>query len=358
MKKFLSLLMISVLTVFVLIVLLPSCEGPAGPAGQDGTDGTAGVDANSWCINCHTVANKNTIKSQFVLSSHGSPGFALGYAGARNGCTKCHSYQGYLETQLTGRDTTAANIAIPVAFKCDMCHTFHGTLSEPEFPDYALRNIEPVSLMYNDHVSTLDLKGSANLCSYCHQPRYNEGFPLMPDGADSIAVTSSHWGTHYGTQSVILAGVEGFEYPGSMTYESSGHKSSTDCATCHMNKEGGDDVGGHTWMMKDPDGVENVAACTSCHTSLTSFDYNGVQTEIAGLLEELHLLLEEHKLVDESGHAIPYTKEEGIGRLWTSNEAGAVFNYLLIHYEGSLGVHNYMYTKALLVNSIELAKTW
>jgi|SaaInl4_150m_RNA_FD_contig_121_100157_length_1141_multi_5_in_0_out_0_1 hypothetical protein len=361
MKKVLNLLIVSVFGMFMLMVVLPSCEGPQGAqgtAGIDGTDGTDGVDANSWCIECHTMANKNTIKAQFAGTKHGPMNGSVGYAGGRNGCTKCHSYQGFMETQLTGRDTTAANIPIPAAFKCDMCHTFHGTLEQSEFPDYALRATDPISLIYNEHATSVDLSGSSNLCSNCHQPRNRDGFPLVPNGPDSVAVTSGHWGTHYGTQSVIMAGAEGFEWPGSMAYESSGHNGTVDCAGCHMNKDGGDDVGGHTWRMKNPEGVENLAACTSCHSGATSFDYNGVQTEIAALTDELHHLLEEHKLIDDTGHAIPYTKDEGLGRKWTSNECGAVFNYLLMHYEGSHGVHNYKYSKALLVNSIELAKTW
>ncbi len=364
MKRIFSLLMLSALAIFAVLVVLPGCEGPAGDpgangtAGIDGTDGTDGVDANSFCIECHTLANKNTIKAQFTMSSHGSPGFALGYAGARGNCAKCHSHQGYLETVMTGRDTIGNPIGIPTAFECGTCHDFHSTLAEDEFPDYALRNNETVSLMYNDHATTVNLPGSGNVCGYCHQPRPQDGFPLIPDGTDSIAVTSSHWGTHYGTQSIIMEGVEGFEVAGSMAYENSGHTETLDCAACHMNKEGGEDVGGHTFNMVSPAEVENIAACTSCHSSLTSFDFNGVQTEIEGLIHHLDELLMEHKLIDDTGHAIPYTADNGLGRKFTSNEAGAVFNLLLMHYEGSHGVHNYKYTKAILVNTIEMVEAW
>ncbi len=367
MKRFANVLSLCALTVFALFVLFPACEGPQGPAGADGadgTDGTDGVDANSWCIDCHTMANKDAINAQFATARHGGMNGSFGYAGGRNGCAKCHSYQGYMETMMTGKDTTAANVPLPVTFKCDMCHTFHGTLDETEFPDYALRSTEPVSLMYNGHASTVDLPGSGNVCAYCHQPRPRDGFPIEVNGAATIKVTSGHWGTHYGAQSVVLAGAEGFEIPGSMTYESSGHTGVVDCATCHMNKDGGPNVGGHTWEMNDPDGVENIAACTSCHSGLTTFDHNGIQTEIHGLVDELHHLLMDLKILDDTGHIIPThnrdgsINEDGIGREFTSNEGGAAFNYFLGHYDHSDGVHNYKYMKALLVNTIEMVKGW
>ncbi len=362
MKKIASLLTLSVLAVLTLVVLFPGCEGPAGADGidgKDGTDGTVGVDANSFCIECHTIDNKNDVKAQFATySKHGNPGFELGYAGGRTDCAMCHSNQGFMETVMTGRDTIGTAIPIPVGLQCETCHDFHVTLDEDEFPDYALRNNEPVSLLLDDHASTIDLKGSGNVCSYCHQPRGRADFPLQVNGTDSIAVYSSHWGTHYGTQSVILMATGGFEVPGSMTYESTAHKTVVDCAGCHMNKGGGEGVGGHTYRMKTEDGVENIAACTSCHSNATSFNINGVQTEIEGLIEDLHHLLMDHKLIDESGHTIPHASDDGLGRKFTSNEAGAVFNYLLVHYEGSHGIHNYKYTKALLVNTIELAESW
>lgn len=365
MKKTINLLSLCVVALFALGMMVASCTGPAGgdgatgPAGVDGTDGTDGVDANSWCISCHTLGNKTAINDQFAMASHGPLNGSVGYAGGRSGCAKCHSYQGYMETSLTGRDTTAANVPIPIHFKCDMCHDFHESLDSLDFPDYALRNNGPVSLMYNGHTSEIDLPGSGNTCVYCHQPRPQAGFPLEVNGEATIAITSGHWGTHYGTASVILAGQDAFEIPGSMAYESSPHGEAVGCAACHMAKnEDRMDVGGHTFKMTADDGYQNINGCVACHADAESFDLNGVQTEITGLIHELDELLMAHKLIDDTGHAIPHASDTGIGREWTSNEAGAVFNLLLTHYEGSHGVHNYKYTKALLTNTIELVETW
>jgi len=371
MKKTINLLSLCMVALFALGMMVASCTGPAGadgatgPAGADGTDGTDGVDANSWCISCHTAANKAAINDQFAMASHGPLNGSVGYAGGRSGCAMCHSYQGYMETVLTGRDTTAANVPIPTHFKCDMCHDFHETLEETEFPDYALRNNGPVSLIYNGHASEVDLPGSGNTCTYCHQPRPRDGFPIMVNGTDSIEITSGHWGTHYGTASVILAGQEAFEVAGSMPYENSPHTTALGCAECHMAKnESRMDVGGHTFKMTAEDGYQNMNGCVSCHADATNFDLNGVQTEIADMIHHLDVLLMDLKLIDDTGHAIPTinrdgtVNEAGIGRKWTSNEAGAVFNLLLSHYEGSHGVHNYKYTKALLTNTTEMVEAW
>ena len=357
MKKFASLLTFSVLTVFALVVLFPSCtgpDGPMGPAGQngiDGTDGTDGVDANSWCISCHTLDNKTTINTQFAMSSHGQGNYA-GYAGGRSGCAKCHSYQGAMETMMTGKDTTAANIPIPVAFKCDMCHGFHMSLDEGDFPDYALRDTEIVSVISTGHTTTIDLAGSSNACVQCHQTRRT----TSPFNGDSVNISSSHWGGHHGPQGQILDGTGAFEPTGSMTIENSAHTATVGCSTCHMAKNADrTDVGGHTWVMKADDGYENLVGCTACHADATSFDLNGSQTAIHALLEELHGLLVEHGLYSEEGL---HDGGHPVTGMYPANKAGAVYNYILFEEDRSAGVHNPKYTKAVLTNTIEMVESW
>ncbi len=352
MKRIISFLMFSALTVFALVMLFPSCEGPQGPAGlagADGTDGTDGVDANSWCITCHTLAVKNAVKAEFALSSHGPLNGSYG-RGSAVGCAKCHDYKGYLETKLTGRDTTAAINPIPMHFQCDMCHDFHETLDSLEFPDYALRQVEPVSLMFNQHTSTVDFKSSANLCAYCHQPRFTTGFPIVVGSDVEYKPTNNRWGPHYGTETLILNAADCYEVPGSLPYTDSGHKNVASCATCHMATPIGN-TGGHTFFP-------NVNGCTSCHPGATDFNINGRQTEIHDLFEELGQLLQDAKLIDATLHSVAYTSALGKGSPWTSEEAGAVFNFLVVEYDASFGAHNYKYTKALLTNTIEMVKRW
>jgi len=358
MKKIFTFLTFSALAVFSLILLFPACEGPQGPAGADGTDGTDGVDANSFCIQCHTKDKKDAVKVQFATASHGGAAQFVDYAGGRNGCAQCHSQQGYKETLLTGRDTTATGFDIPLPLQCDGCHDFHATLNEEEFPDYALRANEPVSLVLGNHTATLDLHGTANVCAYCHQPRDRTEFPLEVNGAATIAVTSKYWGPHHGPQGTVLGGVGGFEVPGSMTYENSSHTLTADCAACHMAEANGIESGGHTFRVTNSDGSLNVNGCNTCHGSIDLSNVEAIQTEIKGLLDDIHQKLMDFKLVDNSNHAIPSAKAEGKGSDWTSNEAGAVFNYLLIEEDRSEGIHNYKYIKTLLTNTLEMVNGW
>jgi hypothetical protein len=59
-------------------------------------------------------------------------------------------------------------------------------------------------------------------------------------------------------------------------------------------------VGGHTLRMRDfgadqipetSDDLLNIAVCQGCHSGLNTFDRNGVQTEVKGLLTQLSNLL-------------------------------------------------------------------
>jgi 5-methylcytosine-specific restriction endonuclease McrA len=361
MKKLGYFLGISALAIFSLVVLFPACEGPAGPAGKDGMDGKDGKDglngkdANAFCVQCHNEATFTLTKAQFATSAHGSGEYWVG-EGNRQSCARCHSYQGFVETQITGRDTLGVVPAIGQALQCDACHEFHGTLDSVDFPNYALGHTGPVSKLYDNHASTLDFGNSSNLCAYCHQARpQGTDFPIPTSGDKTFKVTSSRWGPHHGPQSHIFNGSDGWEYPGSVPYDKSNHKGVATCSTCHQAETDGTEVGGHTWRIVSEDGsVTNIAACKQCHSDATSLDINGRQTEIIGLLAQLKQKLIDAKLLNASTDlAIAYNNAAGTGSEWTIKQAGAFFNYKMVEEDRSNGVHNYKYVKALLTNSIE-----
>ena len=356
MKKLFNLMTISALSVFALVVLFPSCEGPAGPAGENGLDGKDGKDVNAFCATCHNTATFEAVEAQFetALHSEGHTWTAASYGG-NNACAKCHSYQGFMETQLTGRDTMAAVSKIPVALQCNACHDFHGTLDSVDFPNYALGHTEPVSLIFGGHKETIDFGNSSNACTYCHQARNDAAFPLPLTGDTTYAITNARFGPHHGTQSHLLNGSQGWEYAGSMAYTQTNHKSVATCSMCHMAKGADAEVGGHTWRIKNEDGSKvNVTGCVKCHAGATSTDINGKQTEIDGLVAQLQTKLIDMKLLNSATLlAWPWNNASGKGARWTLKEAGAFFNYKLITEDRSRGAHNYKYTKALLVNSLD-----
>ncbi len=78
-----------------------------------------------------------------------------------------------------------------------------------------------------------------------------------------------------------------------------------------------------------------------CHDDVEDFDIDGVQSEVQALLDQLEELLVANGLLDEEGHQLTGTFPE--------DHAAALWNWLFIAEEdGSLGVHNPSYTKALL----------
>ncbi|MPQ48333.1 hypothetical protein GCQ56_15120 [Marinifilum sp. N1E240] len=344
-RLFFQLIGIGIFTISLIIVGCTK-EGPMGPAGADGTDGTNGTngtDGTTTCLACHNDAVQTLITTQYESSTHGGsqnfyPGSPLvsDYAGARNDCAKCHSHEGFIETQKTGRDTTAADFEIPTNITCNTCHSTHGTLDfETDGQDYALSTNIPVALLI-DKNAEVDFGNSSNLCANCHQPRTG---PTVPDGDGNFEVTSSRYGPHHSPQATMVAGIAGYEtltgeYP---TAGTSTHATAGSCVLCHMADK--DDVAAHDW-------VPTIESCTACHTSLTTFDHNGFQTKIQGLMDDLKAELTTAGLLDVDGAIVLGT--------YPAEQAGALYNYKTVLEDQSLGVHNPRYTEALLEESIAI----
>ena len=192
---------------------------------------------------------------------------------------------------------------------------------------------------------TIDL-GKGNLCASCHQPRWSYEIPQV--GGGDVEITSTRFGPHHGPQSTILTGLGGYgEFTGSSV-----HAGVLDgCTTCHMADAYGKQAGGHTMKM----GYEyhdelspNLAGCESCHSDIEDFDRNGLQTEVEALIDELKALLVAEGLITETG--------SGITGTFTSEQAGALWNYKTVTEDRSLGVHNPSYTKFLLQTAIDALK--
>lgn len=334
--------------VFAISLLIASCtkEGPMGAAGADGTDGVDGADGTNGttsCLACHNETAQTTINAQYASSTHGGsqnfyPGSPLvsEYAGARNDCAKCHSHEGFTETQLTGRDTTAMAISIPTNITCNTCHATHETFDfETDGADYALSTNIPVALLIDEN-SEIDFGNNSNLCVNCHQPRTG---PTVADGDGNFEVTSSRYGPHHSPQATMLAGIAGYEtltgeYP---TAGSATHATAGACVLCHMADK--DNVAAHDW-------VPTIESCQTCHESLTTFDHNGFQTKIQGLMDDLKAELTTAGLLNVDGGIVLGT--------YPAEHAGALYNYKTVLEDQTLGVHNPRYTEALLEESIAI----
>jgi len=195
-----------------------------------------------------------------------------------------------------------------------------------------------------DKKTVLDLKGSSNLCGYCHQTRTAE--PNTASPGETFKITSTHYSPHHGPQANLLVGVGFANIPGSVAYpepNSSAHLKTASCTGCHMapfSKASG----GHSFKP-------NLDACNKCHNATnTDFNYGGVQTEVEHLLVQLRDKLIALGVVagdEENGYHViaPAT--------YPMVQAQAYFNWIGIEEDRSLGAHNPKYIKALLLNTIE-----
>lgn len=290
--------------------------------------GTASVFAQvqvADCMSCHDdttlITGKQTAWSE---STHGT-GEAY-KRGTRAGCAGCHSGGGFSAMVAAGLtpDTVAVGDPNPTRQDCRACHQVHTSYTGA---DWALETTAPVPLFAFEDVTFNGGKG--NLCSNCHQPRRAIA---EPDADGNIAVTSTHWGPHHGPQSAMLLGIGGALVEG----EPSDHATVVPdtCVSCHLGTDAT-----HTFEPA-------VATCAFCHEDAEDFDIEGVQTEVAEMIEELGELLRGKGLLDEEGHPVVGT--------YPAAQASALWNYILIAIEdGSHGVHNADYTEALLEASIE-----
>lgn len=285
------------------------------------------------CFNCHSDDDTRLVAArlQWENSFHGS---GLNTNRSTTPCNACHTSEGFKSLIETG--TLPANVDNPTAIHCFTCHAPHTN------GDFSLR-VESAQTLLNG--VSFDL-GKANLCVACHHARENVNTYVA---TGTVNISSIRWGPHYSQQADMLIGSNGYEYDG-FNYSQTNHRGATDdgCVDCHMKFTRNSKVGGHTWNMRwtDEEGeILNTAACVPCHGTTSNFDIDGIQTEIAGLEEELRTLLVGAGFILANGNRVVGTR--------TADEAGAIWNYLMVHYDRSAGVHNPNYIRDLLQSSID-----
>lgn len=363
--------------------------GPAGADGIDGIDGVDGVDFSADCRACHSNEHREPIEDAYALSGHAN---GTSWArGTRTSCARCHNNEGFID-YLSGnfvdddgfQSANPDGYLVSNAINCTGCHTDHRSFDfENDGNDYALRTLDPVELIIDPTVfidirNDSDLLGKSNTCVACHQPRRTGP---TDDGLGTFAVTSTHWGPHYGAQSTMLEGIEGALIPGTMGYPgiaSATHRTGSSCVNCHMGETTDTSDGSHTlWPTEN--------ACITCHTNGAPSEVTGLAADLItleGLLENVvgweyqyevdingdliedingdpiivldingdPVTLEVHGILHD-GH--PNTGTYGEGATFNITEAKAAWNYLFVNADGSNGVHNPDYAKALINNSIE-----
>jgi hypothetical protein len=197
-----------------------------------------------------------------------------------------------------------------------------------------------------------------NACVWCHKSR--------KDVTNYITavnnLTSVNWGPHEGPQSDVYTGKGGYHYA-ARVYGSSSHQTFTNgCVDCHMPgvaSNGG--IGDHSFYPR-------LSTCqkAGCHVSATSFDVIGGQSAMKAGIQELRVALNDRGWLTRSA-AAPYdvlSATELADRQFaedrvrptnglTADQAGALYNYLLLARGSGGGVHNPLYVRELIYDSFQ-----
>jgi hypothetical protein len=214
--------------------------------------------------------------------------------------------------------------------------------------------------------------GPGATCMFCHRSRVDITNYLTPT---NNKITSVRWGPHEGPQADIFTGVGGYQYPG-QTYGEATHEQKLSCVDCHMvTVTANSNVPDHSFNPQ-------LTACKSCHATATSFNVNGFESQIQGAMTEIETWLNGQGLLTRAA-AAPFTPltsaQLGDGN-WeqdepvpggsiggvaadggvvdggspaglTQDQAGAIYNYILVARGAAFGVHNPKYTAQLLYDS-------
>ncbi len=345
--------LIPLILLLAIVLIWAGCERKI----TDGEPPEVDEDVSLSCLKCHSDGSgpAQGVVSQFKYSVHGS-----GHNTDRNrltssgyqSCERCHTSEGFI-AYATGIPADGDHFS---AFDCFTCHEPHSN------GDFRPR----VSQAYTLENGAVFDRGHANTCASCHHSR-RDVREYVVDGAR----LSSHWGPHHSNQADMLIGENAYEYA-EFDYSrvSSWHQTgvTNGCVACHMSPSQHESIGGHSWNMKNEErGFENITGCNveGCHDTkpvasvdretVSDFDKDGktegVQTEIHDILDSLAVLLFKAGLVDED-----HVPMAGVVAS-SADSAGALYNFLFIEEDRSVGVHNTGYAVALLRSSINFLNT-
>jgi len=282
-----------------------TCHGPASHHNNSYIDDPQDVlmpdDSELWeaelCGQCHEGTH-HPFYEEWQQSAHSGSLFgSVGLVETNEACTACHVGQSFKSWLDTGETGYIADDPQPI--NCQTCHTSHS----------------------NDNPGQLRLSLGVNIiCSKCHNAA-----GVMP----GETLHNAAW--------EVFTGTLDFEYPGK-SYQNSPHTvilAEEGCIACHLVQtpyvdELNPAKTGHTF---EPE----VETCVPCHTGATSFDIYGAQTEIQGLIDSLQAEINAAGSADQL----------------TASYDNALYILQAMQKEGSIGIHNTDYSRALLQDAID-----
>lgn len=324
--------------VFCSLFLFTACEGPEGPAGADGADGTDITEAA--CLTCHN--NDIILEKRFELNMHLHATMPNSLSrGGREGCGRCHSHENFRNYIETGADMALETVT---GLTCKSCHTLHDNAEVDSF-SYALVTDDLTEISFlTGGTETFGAGNPGNLCLSCHQPRRDyTAYDETPTVAtDSVSITSSHAGPHYGVNGAVIFGKGADDRNGTVALnQGPGTHAGPGCVSCHM---GAND--NHEFSPS----VDN---CQSCHAGATDFDINGAATAMHDAIATIEAeLVARGWFEDDGSGGISSTASSSTPIELTGVEYTAFWNYLVLEEDKGHLYHNPPYVKAI-INNIE-----
>ncbi len=339
-----------------------SCHGPGGDhvTGDPLEMGPMGTGlAYGTCAQCHAEEPYHIYPQQWENSGHAdktSQSFTYPIGEGRESCVMCHSGAGFVDAA-NGEEELRTDYQ---TITCGVCHDPHSAEHE-----YQLRVFESVTLPTGDEVTGA---GPSATCMSCHNARRD---PIAAVEGDRFSTP------HYSNAAELISDTGGYDWGEDLPTGPHNLLNVEDaCVVCHMAPSPGKDddgnplpgfneMGGHTFAMSTPDGLENVAACQQCHGEdaevmvetldpMSEADYDGdgeVETqtaEVAGLLEVL-----EGAIVEAGVEVLEHHPYFNLPEDADEDLKGAVYN-LKFGQSGGAAVHNFPYTVGLLQLSYEI----
>ncbi|MBD3335518.1 MAG: hypothetical protein GF355_08375 [Candidatus Eisenbacteria bacterium] len=341
------------------------CEACHGPAGPDFNIHEPAVsfatrfengESLSLCDPCHETQLEEWVESGH---GHGEEGqldimeFQTEHFIDNEHCARCHYSEGFI----FANDPAFADYELPADhlysfIGCVTCHDPHeGETGQGNI--YQLRTVGDVEVVYHPGLEPGDPGvpvytdyGTSQICASCHHGRRDADHV-----AGQIESGYAHFGPHSSPQMDMFIGagcyeIDGYEYDGDGVHESL-LEGRDGCVECHMVRE--TFLHGETVMHSFHTFSPTPENCTDtgCHGDLPDFDYNDVQTDIGGLLDDIAELF-------------GYTDAADFYENWDSEADGVepwerevAYAFFFVYNDGSMGVHNPEYAFSLLENAID-----
>jgi hypothetical protein len=301
------------------------------------------------CAHCHDDDHYHTRPEEFARAGHSNVTSYPG--GTRTSCRGCHNGRQFLQF-VEGEEITvqeAENIT------CAVCHDPH-KISIGDEGHMQVRVVDMITLSNGEEYAGA---GNGALCANCHQSRR--------DADTYTEQAASHYGPHYAPQTDMIIGTNAVTF-GKKLPTTPHFQTTTDlCADCHMldTDRYAQEVGAHTFQVNFPDGSDFTQACESCHGDIgddfndKNYYHNGNADhdgdgEVEGLQEEVHGLMDQLAAIlpAAEGNEL-FDPHDDPDETWTKTELKAAYNYKMVYYDHSYGVHNPAFTVALLKVSIQ-----